>query len=202
MGLEEAMSPRSCSITWHSFSPWHNLSKLSSAHGLPKELLLVVKVVQVVFYVSTSNHSIFQKNLISLEKCDFQPIISLENCDFQRIISLENFFFALFAPEIQAITLYYWVRLSKNSLAEIDYLLPSHLQILPIEVKAGSQGGMKSLWSFMREKHLTEAIRCSLENFGSFSHSDKEDGDTARHVSVIPLYAVSQIIKITTSDRV
>ena len=180
MGLEEAMSPRSCSITWHSFSPWHNLSKLSSAHGLPKELLLVVKVVQVVFYVSTSNHSIFQKNLISLE----------------------NFFFALFAPEIQAITLYYWVRLSKNSLAEIDYLLPSHLQILPIEVKAGSQGGMKSLWSFMREKHLTEAIRCSLENFGSFSHTDKEDGDTARHVSVIPLYAVSQIIKITTSDRV
>lgn len=98
--------------------------------------------------------------------------------------------------------LYYWVRLSKNSLAEIDYLLPSHLQILPIEVKAGSQGGMKSLWSFMREKHLTEAIRCSLENFGSFSHTDKEDGDTARHVSVIPLYAVSQIIKITTSDRV
>jgi len=63
MGLEEAMSPRSCSITWHSFSPWHNLSKLSSAHGLPKELLLVVKVVQVVFYVSTSNHSIFRKNL-------------------------------------------------------------------------------------------------------------------------------------------
>lgn len=97
--------------------------------------------------------------------------------------------------------LYYWVRLSKNSLAEIDYLLPFHLQILPIEVKAGSQGGMKSLWSFMREKHLTEAIRCSLENFGSFSHTDKEDRDTARHVSVIPLYAVSQIIKITTSDR-
>ena len=49
MGLEEAMSWRSYSISWHSFSPWHNLSKLSSAHGLPKELLLVVKVVQVVF---------------------------------------------------------------------------------------------------------------------------------------------------------
>ena len=141
-------------------NPW---SAWASKRRCPREaLLLVVKVVQVVFYVSTSNHSIFQKNLISLE-----------NCDFQRIISLENFF-----------------------------LLPSHLQILPIEVKAGSQGGMKSLWSFMREKHLTEAIRCSLENFGSFSHSDKEDGDTARHVSVIPLYAVSQIIKITTSDRV
>ena len=49
MGLEEAISWRSCSISWHSFSPWHNLSKLSSAHGLPKELFIVVKVVQVVF---------------------------------------------------------------------------------------------------------------------------------------------------------
>ena len=48
-GLEEAMSWRSCSITWHSFSPWHNLSKLSSAHGLPKELFIVVNIVFVVF---------------------------------------------------------------------------------------------------------------------------------------------------------
>ena len=74
--------------------------------------------------------------------------------------------------------LFYWVRMSKNSLAEIDYLLPSHLNILPIEVKAGNQGGMKSLWSFMREKHITEAVR---------------------HVNVFPLYAVSQIIRSTTS---
>jgi len=49
MGFEEAISWQSCSISWHSFSPWHNLSKLSSAHGLPKELFIVVKVVQVVF---------------------------------------------------------------------------------------------------------------------------------------------------------
>ena len=30
------------------------------------------------------------------------------------------------------------------------------------------EGGMKSIWLFMREKKLTEAFRCSLENFGSF----------------------------------
>ena len=44
------------------------------------------------------------------------------------------------------------------------------MHVLPIEVKAGTQGGMKSLWIFMREKHLTEAVRCSLENFGSFEY--------------------------------
>ena len=92
------------------------------------------------------------------------------------------------------------VNKAKNSLAEIDYLLPSHLNILPIEVKAGNQGGMKSLWSFMREKHITEAVRCSLENFGEFSYTDKEDADAVRHVNVFPLYAVSQIIRSTTSE--
>ena len=46
---QRVLSSRSCSISWHSFSPWHNLSKLSSAHGLPKELFIVVNVVFVVF---------------------------------------------------------------------------------------------------------------------------------------------------------
>ena len=90
--------------------------------------------------------------------------------------------------------LYYWVRLSKNSLAEIDYLLPSNQTILPIEVKAGNQGGMKSLWTFMHDKHLSEAIRCSLENFGSFNYTDTEDANNIRHVNIIPLYAVSKIV--------
>ena len=49
---QRVLSSRSCSISWHSFSPWHNLSKLSSTHGLSKELLLVVKVVLVVFLLS------------------------------------------------------------------------------------------------------------------------------------------------------
>jgi hypothetical protein len=28
----------------------------------------------------------------------------------------------------------------------VDYVLPSKTNILPLEVKAGVQGGMKSLW--------------------------------------------------------
>ena len=99
-GLEEAMSRRSCSITWHSFSPWHNLSKLSSVHGLPKELLLVVKVVQVVFYVSTSNYSIFPKNLIYCTCCPKRcfphvPSVAFPHAPkrFSSKISLHTIFF-------------------------------------------------------------------------------------------------------------
>ena len=89
--------------------------------------------------------------------------------------------------------MFYWTRQSKSSLAEIDYLTVQNMHILPIEVKAGTQGGMKSLWIFMREKHLTEAVRCSLENFGSFEYTDKEDADAVRHVRILPLYALSQL---------
>ena len=89
--------------------------------------------------------------------------------------------------------MFYWTRQTKNSLAEIDYLTVQDMHVLPIEVKAGTQGGMKSLWIFMREKHLTEAVRCSLENFGSLKYIDKEDNNAVRHVRICPLYAISSL---------
>ena len=89
--------------------------------------------------------------------------------------------------------LFYWVRQAKNSTAEVDYVLPRDMQVLPFEVKAGVQGGMKSLWDFMRDKVLTQAVRCSLENFGEFDYIDTKAENTVRHVTIIPLYAVSQL---------
>ena len=90
--------------------------------------------------------------------------------------------------------MFYWTRQTKNSLAEIDYLTVQDMHVLPIEVKAGTQGGMKSLWIFMREKHLTEAVRCSLENFGSLEYIDREDDNAVRHVRICPLYAISSLL--------
>ena len=89
--------------------------------------------------------------------------------------------------------LFYWVRQAKNSTAEVDYVLPHDMQVLPFEVKAGVQGGMKSLWDFMRDKRLTQAVRCSLENFGRFDYIDAKAGNAVRHITIIPLYAVSQL---------
>ena len=89
--------------------------------------------------------------------------------------------------------LFYWMRQARNATAEVDYVLPHNMQVLPVEVKAGVQGGMKSLWDFMRDKNLTQAVRCSLENFGQFDYVDSKNGNTIRHVTIVPLYAVSQL---------
>ncbi|MBQ3751407.1 MAG: AAA family ATPase [Bacteroidales bacterium] len=89
--------------------------------------------------------------------------------------------------------MFYWQRKAKNSQAEVDYISSYRQTVLPIEVKAEIQGGMKSLWIFMREKKLTNAVRCSLENFGAFDYEDKEANGTLRHVQICPLYAISQM---------
>ena len=43
----------------------------------------------------------------------------------------------------------------------------------------------------IEKSKLTEAFRCSLENFGSFDYIDKQDDDAIRHVTILPLYALS-----------
>jgi predicted AAA+ superfamily ATPase len=82
--------------------------------------------------------------------------------------------------------LYFWIRTEKNSMAEVDYLVMRQMKILPIEVKAGVRGGMKSLFSFMTDKQIEVGVRVSLENFGTFENKDK-------HIEIYPLYALSGI---------
>lgn len=95
-------------------------------------------------------------------------------------------------PCVQRQKMFFWEK-SGNSIAEIDYLDTFHLKVTPIEIKSGTQGGMKSLWQFMREKRLTEAIRCSFENFGEFTYTDPQADNAKRHITIIPLYALENL---------
>lgn len=89
--------------------------------------------------------------------------------------------------------LYYWENTDEGTSSEVDYIIARNLKVMPIECKAGVSGKMKSLFLFMQHKHLTEAIRCSLENFSELTHKDKKENDTERHIKILPLFAVSNI---------
>ena len=93
----------------------------------------------------------------------------------------------------QKAEMHYWHNMTKGSNAEVDYLKAQNGKVLPIEVKANTQGGMQSLWIFMRKRHLHNAIRTSLENFGQFNYFDPEENFEQRHVDIIPLYALSNL---------
>ena len=87
--------------------------------------------------------------------------------------------------------LYYWENTTEGTRSEVDYIIARDFKVLPIECKAGVSGKMKSLHLFMRQKHLTDAIRCSLENFALLERQDKQQADAIRRIRIIPLYAIS-----------
>ncbi|MEI7484384.1 MAG: DUF4143 domain-containing protein, partial [Ignavibacteriota bacterium] len=80
-------------------------------------------------------------------------------------------------------SLYYWQREARNSNAEVDYVISLYHEIVPVEVKAGTKGAMKSMHIFLEEKKLNRGIRISNENFSEYEKID-----------VYPLYAVENII--------
>ena len=88
---------------------------------------------------------------------------------------------------------YYWQQNSRTGNAEVDYLISHDGRVLPIEVKASTKGSMQSLYLFMRKKHLTDAIRTSLENFSTFKFVDNEDDGATRNIRIIPLYALNTL---------
>lgn len=89
--------------------------------------------------------------------------------------------------------LYYWENLEEGTSSEVDYVIARDLKVVPIECKAGTSGKMKSLHLFMRNKHLNEAYRCSLENFALLENQDAQVGGERRRIYVNPLYAISNI---------
>jgi len=57
--------------------------------------------------------------------------------------------------------LFYWQR-TGGRLGEIDYVTQHGNRVVPVEVKSGSAGSMKSLHQFMAEKRLNFAVRFNI----------------------------------------
>ena len=85
--------------------------------------------------------------------------------------------------------MFYWQNTDKSTIGEIDYLTVIDGQIIPVEVKAGTQGKMQSLYNFMPKHTSAFGIRTSLENISSYIHNDCL-------IKVDPLYALSALTKV------
>jgi len=74
----------------------------------------------------------------------------------------EQFAAQQFRAELGGRQLYYWQREGRSENAEVDFLLQEDAQIIPVEIKAGKSGTLKSLHRFMHEKRGGRAIRYDL----------------------------------------
>jgi hypothetical protein len=94
--------------------------------------------------------------------------------------------------------LYCWNRETPGSSAEIDYIIQYGNTVIPIEVKAGSTGSLKSLHLFMKLKNFGVAIRINSDiptktNVEINFHSD---GSIKYQLLSIPFYLIGRIYQL------
>lgn len=100
------------------------------------------------------------------------------------------------APE-----LYYWLREGKSTNAETDFVIARGKEIIPIEVKSGKGGSLKSLQQFALAKKTKQAVRFDLntpaitEESHQTRYGTKIVSNRFRLLS-LPLYLVEQLDRL------
>lgn len=100
----------------------------------------------------------------------------------------------------------YWLREGRSSNAEVDYVLALDGQVIPIEVKAGATGSLKSLHQFVGEKVVPLAVRfdTGLPTKQAINTRIRR-GDKAHDVQYqllsLPLYLVERLPELIPDSR-
>ncbi len=94
--------------------------------------------------------------------------------------------------------LYYWNRPQRSSSAEVDYLIPLGGEVLPVEVKAGTTGSLKSLHVFAAEKDAHLALRFNLDQptVTDVQANTLAGRPTRFKLVSLPLYMASEAIRL------
>lgn len=87
----------------------------------------------------------------------------------------------------------FWYRNQQGATAEVDYCIQCQDRIIPIEVKSGKPGTLKSLQQFMKQVPHDLAIRVSFENMKMES---VQLPDKHYRLLNVPIYMVGRIPKV------
>jgi hypothetical protein len=100
----------------------------------------------------------------------------------------------------------YWLRELKTANAETDYVTANGNQVIPIEVKAGKSGTLKSLQQFALSKNAALCVRfdLNLPDIRQITHSARIDGSSipvSYTLLSLPLYMVEELPRILNELR-
>lgn len=97
--------------------------------------------------------------------------------------------------------LYYWQREEKGLEAEIDYLIEYGEEIIPIEVKSGSTGTLKSLHYLMQLKNKKIAVRIhdGMPSLTKVNVHLPHQGEICYQLLSIPFYLTHQLQRFLES---
>ena len=103
------------------------------------QIRLFIHHISLAYALDTNKGSLYLQPLFGHPKLSILGRFKLFPTQFiaQELISTQD-------------TLYYWSRQKKNSSAEVDFLAVKEGEIIPVEVKSGSSGRLKSLHLFLQ----------------------------------------------------
>ncbi len=149
----------------------------TSANGIP---LRMEKKFKLLFL----DIGLYQRALqVDLRQYNETDLLALhEGCLAEQFVGQE---LLAYANVFEDKYLYYWERSKKNSSAEVDFVVNIDANIVPIEVKAGKTGRLRSLAQFLQEKKCSIGVRISQAPL-HYEHN----------ILSIPFYLISQLPRL------
>jgi uncharacterized protein len=136
--------------------------KRTSGAGLPLESGVKDNFFKIILLDIGLMHAISGVYSETAKQKDFTAIFN--GAVAEQFVGQE--FIAYNKPEIRP-RLYYWAREAKNSSAEVDYIITKNSHIIPVEIKSGAKGRMKSLHLFMQKFNTEKAVKISQVKYNN-----------------------------------
>jgi predicted AAA+ superfamily ATPase len=94
--------------------------------------------------------------------------------------------------------LYYWLREKAASNAEVDYVVTYGGKVIPVEIKAGKTGSLRSLHQFVIEKDVNLAVRICGATPSLVSCQGKMPNGTSysSQIMTLPFYLIEHIDRL------
>jgi predicted AAA+ superfamily ATPase len=153
--------------------------KRTSGAGLPLEAGVKDAYFKVLFLDVGLLHAVNGIYLDTVQAKDFTALFKgavAEQFVGQELLAYQN-------PYTRPL-LYYWAREAKNSNAELDYLIQKEGKAIPIEVKSGSTGRLRSMHMFMEKYQVQQGIKISQAPY-----------DSENQIISLPLYSLEGFIR-------
>ena len=101
-------------------------------------------------------------------------------------------------PPYETPALHYWAREARNAAAEVDHVLPIGRHVVPVEVKAGTTGSLRSLHRFLAEKRCDFAVRLNADVPSLLHDARRLAGGSAIDYRLLslPVYMVGQVRRL------
>jgi uncharacterized protein len=151
----------------------------TSGAGLPLSAAVHESIFKVLFLDVGLFHAISGIYSDTAKEKDFTAIFKgavAEQFAGQELIVCQS-------PYTKA-ELFYWGRSTKNSTAEVDYLIEKDASIIPVEVKSGPTGRLKSIHLFIDKYQSDKAIKISQAPF-----------KTEDRIVSLPFYAIEAYLR-------